>query len=155
MSTLLYIVIAIVGDSHAVGHPGQLLAAALRRQGHEVLLQGRVGARANSTRWSCRADWQIAFLGSNESPSDHLAQVYRAIGSRTKQTIVVGPPASTRNRVNAAAELLSNAQISRYIDSRKCTNVRESSDGLHYGKAGAEQWVKCLLKHPLLGGIQR
>jgi hypothetical protein len=155
MQALLYILVVITGDSHAVGTPGQLLAAELRRQGHEVRLQGLVGARANSTRWSCKADWQIVFLGSNEMPSSYLARVYQSIGSRAKQTIIVGPPASSRGRVRAVAELLSGAEIDRYIDSRKCTDVRESSDGLHYGKAGAERWVKCLLSHPLLGVVRR
>lgn len=154
MTLFWYALVAIVGDSHAAGQPGHLLAAALRAQGHTVVVQGRVGARANTTRWSCKADWQIAFLGSNEALDELRLQAYRDIGGRHHHTIIVGPPASSRRRVKAAAQALSEAGILRFIDSRKCTDVKASTDGLHYAGAGAAAWVGCLLRHPLLGGLR-
>lgn len=113
--------------------------------GHTVLMNGKVGARVNSTRWSCRVDWQIAFLGSNETPSARLLQAYRDVGGRYQSTVIVGPPQSNRPRVAEVARQLAGAEIRRFIDSRRCTDASQSADGLHYSGVAARRWVSCIL----------
>ena len=117
---LAWTIVSLTGDSHAAGEPGKALAALLRARGHTVLMDGRVGARANSTRWRCDVTIvRLAFLGSNETPSPYTKMVYEDL-----QAIIIGPPRSRRPRVESMIRLLSTAKIRRYVDSSACTDAR-------------------------------
>lgn len=142
---IVLLTVSITGDSHAAGQPGRALADLLRARGHVVLMDGRVGARANTTRWRCEPHiMRVAFLGSNEMPSARTRMVYEDL-----QAIIIGPPRSRRARVRAMAELLDGARIRRYASSTACTDPSWTVDGLHYTVEGARRWAGCILPRVL------
>lgn len=140
MTALVAMLIAITGDSHALGAPGAELAALLRARGHLVVVVGRIGATSLSCPWPAGADRVVAFLGSNEAgPGAALAARY----GRLRADAIIGPPRSSRAAVQRVGAAL--AGLPRVVDSRACTDLRGSADGLHYAGAAARRWAACVL----------
>jgi hypothetical protein len=155
-TTFIMTLALIMGDSHASGFPGEVLAKHLNDKGYEVVRMSKVGATVfhytNNKTFKHKTSIKFAFLGSNDSINLHTVKRYQKLKNLYPNLYVIGPPFFNNPKLDRRSYEISKIQKrifgKNYLDSRICTtnNSERYKDGVHFTYYGALEWVKCALK---------
>lgn len=162
----------IIGDSHAVGHFGDILEKELKQKWQNVSRFVKSGTKVSyfikgdkfkkfisETSKKGKIDAVFIVLGTNyitgRNIENRAKDIRRLLSQLPNESLCVwiGPPKSFRERIETKkiSDVLQSEVSARciYVDSTPCTwwiereNVK---DGIHYSKKGAESWVDCVLQ---------
>jgi hypothetical protein len=154
MTTFLFLVALIMGDSHAEGAPGSYLARLLSVRNYQTTVISKVGHRtttmARQTIIFADSDLKVIIMGTNDSPGEATELAYRKISRDYPDAYLIGPPAYRGTlglRTSQVAEIQKRVFRGRWFDSRPCTSsfVGRTRDGVHFTREGAKLWMDCVI----------
>lgn len=154
MKTLFFLIVLIMGDSHAEGYPGTYLAQVMRNRDHQTTVMSKVGLRittmAKQTILFEDAAFKVIIMGTNDSPGRATELAYRKVAQDYPDAFLISPPAyrgALGLRTNQVAQIQQKVFGNRWIDSRPCTSdfKGRTTDTIHFTKDGAKRWMDCVI----------